>query len=85
MIDVIRKCLEELNSESPNIDYVRGMLDTLLAMSEGPALAQKTLDNDSKHLMDKGFKVNLPPLNEAQVLDAKARASLETLKALAPE
>ncbi len=27
---ILRKCLEELNSEKPRIDYVSGMLETLI-------------------------------------------------------
>ena len=34
MNDVIRKCVDELAKEAPRLDYVRGMLDTILSMNE---------------------------------------------------
>jgi len=36
MNSVIQKCVEELAKDSPRLDYVRGMLDTLLSMNEQP-------------------------------------------------
>lgn len=33
MNPVIQKCVEELNKEAPRIDYIRGMLESLLVMN----------------------------------------------------
>lgn len=33
MNNVIRKCVDELNKEAPRIDYIRGMLESLLVMN----------------------------------------------------
>lgn len=34
MNDILSKVVEELAKENPNIDYVRGMLETVLAMNK---------------------------------------------------
>lgn len=34
MNNVIQKCVDELNKEAPRIDYIRGMLESLLVMNE---------------------------------------------------
>lgn len=30
---ILQKCLEELNKESPKIEYIKGMLETFIALS----------------------------------------------------
>lgn len=36
MNNVIQKCVEELNKDTPRIDYIRGMLESLLVMNAPP-------------------------------------------------
>lgn len=36
---ILQKLLDELNKPSPSIDYLKGMVETLLNMEEGPAIS----------------------------------------------
>lgn len=47
MIPILRKCLEELSKDGPNIDYVRGMIETLIEMN-GPLLNPIMLSGPGK-------------------------------------
>lgn len=75
MNEILKKATEELAEDKPDIAYVRGMLDTLLAMNGGMNISDTT----------KPFipPVALPvPLDEAALLDAKARAAIDYVKSL---
>lgn len=37
--NILQKCIDALKNEKPNIDYVLGMLETLVEMSDTPTLA----------------------------------------------
>lgn len=72
MNEILSKCIEELTKETPSIDYVRGMLETLLSMNlpavshakaEAVPVATATVQGD-----------------EAAIMDAKARAALKTVE-----
>ena len=72
------KSLEEL---SGRVTYVLGMLETLYEIQE-----QKEPLKNFIAQVDKVFDSNVgkkdEPLDEASIMDAKARAALETVKAL---
>jgi len=38
-IKILTKCLDELNTPTPNISYLKGMLETLIEMSGGQVKA----------------------------------------------
>lgn len=86
MQKTLKKVLEELNKEIPRLDYIRGMLEVLVEDDKEnkypngvtPMKAQEDLD---KYINNPVIANN--GLDEASILDAKARASLETIKALA--
>lgn len=40
-INVLKKCVDELNSEQPNISYIKGMLETLIEMQPVAALPNR--------------------------------------------
>ena len=48
-IEILRKCVEELNRADPKLDYIRGMIETLIAVSnpnkESIAEAAKRVPN----------------------------------------
>lgn len=79
---ILQKCLDNLNAATPDLSYIRGMIEVLLAMQETPLMNSSTVE----HLPVKEKVVgSIPtsPADEASVLDAKARAALETIKSLA--
>ncbi len=45
---ILKKCLEELSKESPRLDYVRGMLETLIDVSAIPDGAFLQADGNGK-------------------------------------
>lgn len=85
MNEVLSKAVEELAKDVPNIAYVRGMLETVLAMSPiktlsplaAPMIAQP---KDVRTTIDNVFAPI--PTTEAEMLDAQARAAIEQVKAL---
>lgn len=79
---ILKKCLEELEKESPRLDYIRGMIETLIELSVAGKAATRTLDHEAKEFFDKGFTA---PTDEQSLLDAKARAAIATVKAISAE
>lgn len=90
-ISVLKKCLEELQKESFRKDYVIGMLETLIELNHEvilphtpfvPIFSEKHLFADVQPQTP--FPQNLgAPSDEAQILDAKARARVDTIRTLA--
>lgn len=85
---VLQKCLDNLNAENPDLSYVRGMIEVLLAMHEKPKESHGKGYLDGRSAMtDDVISVSpaLPPEanpepDEASLLDARAKASLEFVK-----
>lgn len=73
---ILKKAIDELKSSSPKIDYVLGLLEAMDAMGGSSTVEQTT--------------VNRPvvgssptrPADEGSMLDAKARASIESIKSM---
>jgi hypothetical protein len=65
MNGIIKKCLDELDSATPRLDYVRGMLETLLLIQDKPQATptNATAAQTAMHVADEG-----------DILDSKARA-----------
>ncbi len=82
---ILKKVIDELNLKDPRLDYVRGMLETLVAIqtvNEIPEiLTSPSLDKDAL-LVTKGtpMRVNGELNNEAAMLDARARQAIEAIK-----
>ncbi len=71
-ITILQKCIDELNSESPRLDYIRGMLETLIAMSPKeatPAEVKKML--------------GVPDLNKMPVPGVPSVSNLDEIKRMA--
>lgn len=75
---VIQKCVEELAKDDPRLDYVRGMLDTLLSLNPVPTL--QTLGINTSATPTTPYIP--PPQDEAALLDAKAAALLSKMPPL---
>lgn len=81
MNSVIQKCVDELAKDNPRLDYVRGMLDTLLSMNESPRAAD-TIAATSSIGPNRVVPV-VTVTDEGSALDAVATFSVDKIKALA--
>lgn len=76
---ILEKCLAELSNESPRLDYVRGMLEVLLASQPAGSSNGRTAVFGTASVSP---ILTPATTDEAAILDAKARASLEAVKKL---
>lgn len=74
---ILKKCLEELSTGSPRLDYVRGMLETLIEMQ--PVERSSTVEPPIVNRLVAG-SIPAAPADEASILDAQARASMDKLR-----
>lgn len=81
--NILKKCIEALKAETPDLSYLRGMLETLLEMQqEVPKDAYIVADTTGKVRVtthEKEIKAAMLT-DEASILDAQAKIALETLK-----
>lgn len=72
---ILRKVIEELKKDEPKLDYIRGMLDTLYEMQDDEPIEKPPT-----------IAITAPTFKETQdeadILDAQARAALEVVKGL---
>ena len=74
---IIAKCLAVLQEPQPDISYVRGMLETLLATQEKPKSVTITAPSTSIPQNDYViYASNSASIDEADILNARARARL---------
>lgn len=76
---ILKKAIDELQKESPKLEYVRGILETLYDMaSDLPDVSPPVL------MVTKGHTVSVVDSepDEASILDAKARAAIRDVQAL---
>lgn len=82
---ILLKCIAELEAEKPRLDFVLGALATLVEMQ-----GTYTLETGNSSMVERGLvkpKVegsspSSPASDEAALLDARAKAALETIKAM---
>ena len=43
---ILSKCLEELGKQSPNIDYIKGMLETFIVLTGGHPIINNVIENE---------------------------------------
>ncbi len=72
---IIKKAVEELEKDQPDLSYLRGMLESLVddspvVTSTAPVTLQATQQNDT--------------VDEVAILDAKAKAALKTIQSITP-
>lgn len=83
---ILKKCLDELQKDNPRKDYVIGMLETLIelqapqpihATAERPFIVDKTVSGIPT------INTDLQQKDEGNILDAKAKARVDTIRELA--
>lgn len=67
---ILKKCIAELDKDKPRLDYVLGMLETVLA----------TLGEDTS--IPKSGPIGTPT-DESEILDASTRTRINTIRELA--
>lgn len=82
---ILRKVIDELSKEQPNLDYIRGMLETLAEMQEPePVGSRLTAGRVAlNHEMVGPTPSSPADLDEGELLDAKARAMMPGVAAMA--
>lgn len=74
---IIQKLIDELGKETPRLDYIRGVLETLL----------ESLPNGITEAVDKSlnniFVGDITPMSEASILDKETLARLKSIKDIA--
>jgi hypothetical protein len=83
--NILKKCIDELKKESdPNYDYVLGMLEALYEMHTDTVPHKEAFKAVANDVFNRNLeKITDKPIDEGAVLDAKARAALETIKDVA--
>lgn len=76
---ILTKVLEELNKDKPDISYVKGMIETLVSLEEVTTVGSTIIHANT---IPSNRAIADVSLDEAAILDAQAKASLETIKAL---
>lgn len=80
---ILKRVLDELNKETPKLDYIRGMVETLLSLEPEKAIytvQDTTIKPSSLMPLNKA-----EPKDEGSILDAMARANLKTIQNLAKQ
>jgi len=72
----------ELNGDKPDLSYIRGMLEVLLAMQEKPKVMVAGTMPPPFFNLEKGNERNTDNTlkDEGSMLDAKAKANLDIVK-----
>lgn len=71
----LQKAIDELSKTDPSLDYVRGMLETLI----------ETIPEDKQSVVNAIVLPSLEVNDEAKALDYMARAKIESVKLLSDE
>lgn len=80
---ILKKCLLELESETPRIDYVKGMLETLIEM-QGPHSSVAERPVVSREVAGAiPAVVAIDP--EREILESSMKANIDRLKAEAAQ
>lgn len=78
MNNILKKVLEELKTEKPRIDYVIGMLETLIEMQEPKMMTKEHVDIISQKGDGTPVAISVSkPKDEGAMLDAMAAAQIK--------
>ncbi len=88
MTNGLQKILTELKAEKPRIDYVIGILETLIEMENPLGIDNKKVEYGTivvpTHLEKAANEiVGNEPKDEGAILDAQTKARIDAVKALA--
>ncbi len=77
-IEILRKCLLELGTDAPRLDYIRGMLETLIAMDPNNQAAKAATPKSPMTPMTPNVVhvPGLPPMGNLDVIKKMAGESL---------
>ncbi len=85
--NILKKALEELSKDSPKLDYVRGMLETLIEITEAKPGAIVTTANSMSGFAAGNTSPNYHSVpntaTEESMLDAMAISNLEKIRNIA--
>ena len=77
---ILQKCLDELSKESPKLDYIRGMIETLLAITESPKTVHITKpEPQHMHHVPTNIIEGVPTLS-ASMIDRVKKSAAESLE-----
>lgn len=80
MIPILKKCLEELTKESPKLDYVRGMLETIIEI-QNPSKEETAIPIVDASTKGTKYTYSTPvPQDEATILDEHTRLVMKELQ-----
>ena len=81
MINVIKKAIEELKKDSPRLEYILGLLETLVEMNE----PIKTKEIITSKVYNPNTTVYSLPKDPIESLDIIATANLDKVKRMSGE
>lgn len=81
-IGILKKVAEELAKDSPKLDYVRGMVETLIDI-QGNEIVVMTHTGETTIIPKENLYKEEKPQDEASILDAQAKAQLARTMELA--
>lgn len=83
--NILQKCIDELKEPvSPRLDYVRGMLETLLEMMP-ESVSSPIFANHGPGVRTMTPVPEPTEVDERAVMDAKARAAIAAVKSITEE
>lgn len=78
--NILKKCIEELCKENPKLDYIRGMLETLVEIAEVPKDASLIADEKGGlRITTAAQEVKNISKDEGSMLDAMAGAAMKNI------
>ncbi len=85
MTNGLQKILTELKAEKPRIDYVIGILETLIELESGPhsSVAEHSVVSREVTGSIPVEAAKEEPKDEGAILDAQTKARIEAVKAMA--
>jgi len=76
---ILQKCIDELNKENPKLDYVRGILETIIDTLPEEKGVSMPVFNGLGSVVPCKTEVNAP-VDEGNLLDSEASARLKNIK-----
>ena len=75
--NILKKCLDELQKENPRLDYVRGILETLIESLEVSATSSSTFTYNPPIIYNPPITTSV---DEATMLENEAKAKLKSVE-----
>ena len=85
MKKTIKKVLDELAKDKPDLSYIRGMLEVLMDEDEPKPIMGGIVNMPAPMIRKLPDSINTQNVDEGAMLDTRARESLKTIKEIANE